>query len=338
MAEARGQTARYLKVFEEYKKAPDVTRQRLYLETMERVLGAGDKIILDRAARHAACFRSRPSPRPRRNPPPEPSHEPDPAGRSSPFSAFSCWSSAFPRPSNCIRPNRRCCCASASRCGLVAEPGLHFKLPLIETVVYLDKRILDLESMKQEVLASDNQRLEVDAFVRYKIADPLKFYQTVGSVSGADNQLGSVLNSAVRRVLGEANQTQIVRDDRPALTAKIREEVNHEAERFGVSINDARIRRVDLPRQISEKVFDRMRTERGREAAEYRALGQQEAQQIRSSAQRDATVIVAEAQQNADSHARRRRGGTQPHVRRRRSTRTRTSSPSIVRCRPMTRR
>jgi membrane protease subunit HflC len=185
--------------------------------------------------------------------------------------------------------------------GLVTEPGLHFKLPLIETVVYLDNRILDLESAKQEVLASDNQRLEVDAFVRYKIANALKFYQTVGSVAGADNQLASVLNSALRRVLGDANQTQIVRDERQALTAKIRDQVNREAERFGVAVVDARIRRVDLPRQISEKVFDRMRTERAREAAEYRALGQQDAQQIRSSAQRDATVIVAEAQQKADS-------------------------------------
>ncbi len=185
--------------------------------------------------------------------------------------------------------------------GLISEPGLHFKQPLIESVVTLDNRILDLESPKQEVLASDNQRLEVDAFVRYKIADPLKFYQTVGSVANADNQLASVLSSAVRRVLGEANQTQIVRDDRAGLTAKIRDEVNHEAARFGVSINDARIRRVDLPNQISEKVFDRMRTERAREAAQFRALGQQEAQQIRSSAQRDATVIVADAQQQADS-------------------------------------
>ena len=185
--------------------------------------------------------------------------------------------------------------------GLITEPGLHFKLPLIETVVTLDNRILDLESSKQEVLASDNQRLEVDAFVRYKIANALKFYQTVGSVAGADNQLGSVLNSAVRRVLGDANQSQIVRDERVTLTAKIREQVNREAERFGVAIVDARIRRVDLPRQISEKVFDRMRTERAREAAEYRALGQQDAQQIRSSAQRDATVIVAEAQQTADT-------------------------------------
>jgi membrane protease subunit HflC len=185
--------------------------------------------------------------------------------------------------------------------GLVTEPGLHFKLPFIESVVYIDKRILDLESPKQEILASDNQRLEVDAFVRYRIVNPLKFYQTVGSVARADNQLASVLNSAVRRVLGEANQMQIVRDERVPLTTRIRDQVNAEAERFGVSIVDARMRRVDLPRQISEKVFDRMRTERAREAAEFRALGQQEAQQIRSSAQRDATVIVAEAQQQADT-------------------------------------
>jgi membrane protease subunit HflC len=184
--------------------------------------------------------------------------------------------------------------------GLVTEPGLHFKLPLVETVAMLDKRILDLETPKQEVLASDNQRIEVDAFVRYRIADPLKFYQTVGSVAGADNQLASVLNSAVRRVLGEASQMQIVRDDRVALTAKIRDQVNHEAERFGVSIVDARIRRADLPREISEKVYDRMRTERAREAAEFRALGQQDAQQIRASAQRDATVLVAQAQQQSD--------------------------------------
>ena len=185
--------------------------------------------------------------------------------------------------------------------GLITEPGLHFKLPLIESVVTIDKRILDLESPKQEILATDNQRLEVDAFVRYRIADALKFYQTVGSVSRADNQLASVLNSALRRVLGAATQTQIVREERNALTAKIRDAVNSEAERFGISIVDARIRRVDLPLQISEKVFDRMRTERAREAREYRALGEQEAQQIRAAAQRDATVIVADAQQKGDT-------------------------------------
>lgn len=185
--------------------------------------------------------------------------------------------------------------------GLVTEPGLHFKLPLIESVVYIDNRILDLESPQQEVLASDNQRLEVDAFVRYRITDPLKFYQTVRTVAGAGNQLASVLNSAVRRVLGDADQTRIVRDQRVELTAKIREQVDAEAKRFGLTVVDARIRRVDLPRQISEKVFDRMRAERAREAAEYRALGQQESAQITASAQRDATVIVAEARQKSET-------------------------------------
>ena len=185
--------------------------------------------------------------------------------------------------------------------GLVTEPGLHFKWPFIETVVYIDNRILDLESPQQEVLASDNQRLEVDAFIRYRISDPLKFYQTVGTIAGAGNQLASVLNSTVRRVLGDADQMQIVRDQRVQLTAKIREQVDAEAHKFGLTVVDARIRRVDLPRQISEKVFDRMRTERAREAAEYRAFGQQEAAQITASAQRDATVIVAEARQKAET-------------------------------------
>ncbi|MBB4198551.1 protease modulator HflC [Rhodoblastus sphagnicola] len=185
--------------------------------------------------------------------------------------------------------------------GLVTTPGLHAKWPWIESVVYIDNRILDLESPQQEVLASDNQRLEVDAFIRYRISDALKFYQTVGSVAGAGNQLASVLNSTVRRVLGDADQTQIVRDQRVQLTAKIREQVDGEAHKFGLTIVDARIRRVDLPRQISEKVFDRMRAERGREAAEYRALGAQESAQITASAQRDATVIVADARQKAET-------------------------------------
>jgi membrane protease subunit HflC len=184
--------------------------------------------------------------------------------------------------------------------GLITEPGLHFKIPFVETVVILDNRILDLESPKQEVLASDNQRIEVDAFVRYRIVDPLRFYQTVGTVERANNQLASVLNSAVRRVLGEANQTQIVRDDRANLMVRIREQVNIEGSRFGVRIVDARIRRADLPREISEKVYSRMQTERAREAAEYRAQGSEQAQKINAKADRDVVVLRADAQQQAD--------------------------------------
>ncbi len=184
--------------------------------------------------------------------------------------------------------------------GLVTEPGLHFKLPLIENVVYLDNRILFAESPNLEVLASDNQRLEVDSFLRYRIIDPLRFYQTVGGELGAKNQLASVLNSAVRRVLSEANQRQIVRDERAALMVKIKEQADLEGHKFGVAVVDARIRRVDLPQQISEKVYGRMQTERAREAAEYRAQGAEQAQKITAKADRDVIVLKAEAQQEAD--------------------------------------
>ncbi len=184
--------------------------------------------------------------------------------------------------------------------GLITEPGLHFKIPFIENVVFLDSRILSAESPNLEVLASDNQRLEVDSFVRYRIADPLRFYQTVGGVLGANNQLASVLNSAVRRVLSEANQDQIVRDERAALMLRIKDQANIEAHKFGVEVIDARIRRVDLPQQISEKVYGRMQTERAREAAEYRAQGSEQAQKIRAKADRDVIVLKAEAQRQAD--------------------------------------
>ncbi len=184
--------------------------------------------------------------------------------------------------------------------GLITQPGLHFKIPLIENVVTFDNRILDVESPNLEVLAADNQRLEVDSFIRYRIVDALRFYQTVNSVMGANNQLGSVLNSAVRRVLSEANQQQIVRDERARLMVKIKEQADREAQKFGVQVVDARIRRVDLPQQISEKVFGRMQTERQREAAEYRAQGSEQAQKITAKADRDVIVLKAEAQRQAD--------------------------------------
>jgi membrane protease subunit HflC len=184
--------------------------------------------------------------------------------------------------------------------GLITEPGLHFKIPFIENVIFLDNRILDVESPNLEVLASDNQRLEVDSFIRYRIVDPLRFYQSVGGIAGANNQLASVLNSAVRRVLSEANQQQIVRDERAGLMVKIRQQANLEARKFGVDVVDARIRRVDLPQQISEKVYGRMQTERAREAAEYRAQGSEQAQKITAKADRDVIVLKAEAQRRAD--------------------------------------
>jgi membrane protease subunit HflC len=183
---------------------------------------------------------------------------------------------------------------------VVTQPGLHFKAPFIENVVYFDNRILDLEQPRQEVLAADNSRIEVDSFLRYRIVDPLRFYQSVRSIEGGNNQLGSVLNSAVRRVLGEASMMQIVREDRASLMQRINDQVNTEAIKLGANVIDVRIRRADLPRQISEQVFLRMQTERQREASEFRAQGAEQKQRIESRADRDVTVLRAEAQRQAD--------------------------------------
>jgi len=178
---------------------------------------------------------------------------------------------------------------------VVNEPGLNVKAPFIDSVVYIDKRILDLEAPSQEVIASDQKRLVVDAFARYRIQEPLRFYQTLGSITGANSQLSILLNSALRRVLGEVTFTHVVRDQRADLMSRIRELVDREATAYGIQVVDVRIRRADLPEQNSQAVYQRMQTERQREAAEFRAQGAQRAQEIRSRADREVTVLVAEA-------------------------------------------
>jgi membrane protease subunit HflC len=183
---------------------------------------------------------------------------------------------------------------------VVTEPGLNFKWPLIDSVTYVDKRILDLENAAQEVIASDQKRLVVDAFARYRIHDALKFFQTVGSIDGANSRLATLLNSALRRVLGEATLTNVVRDERATLMSRVQEQLNREAQGFGISVVDVRIRRADLPEQNSQAVYQRMQTERQREAAEFRAQGTQRAQEIRSRADRDVTVLIAEATSKAE--------------------------------------
>lgn len=183
---------------------------------------------------------------------------------------------------------------------VVTEPGLNFKAPFVDSVIYIDNRILDLENPSQEVIASDQKRLVVDAFARYRIKDALRFYQRVGSIQAANLQLTTLLNSALRRVLGEATFIQVVRDEREALMARIREQLDREADGYGISVVDVRIRRADLPEQNSQAVYQRMQTERQREAAEFRAQGGQKAQEIRSNADRQATVIVAEANSQAE--------------------------------------
>lgn len=178
---------------------------------------------------------------------------------------------------------------------VVNEPGLHAKYPFVENVITIDKRILDLEAPAQEVIASDQKRLVVDAFARYRIKDPLRFYQTLGSKTAADSQLNILLNSALRRVLGEATFIQVVRDERASLMSRIRALIDQESANYGIEVVDARIRRADLPEQNSQAVYQRMQTARQREAAEYRAQGQQQAQEIRSKADRQVTVLIADA-------------------------------------------
>lgn len=182
---------------------------------------------------------------------------------------------------------------------VVTDPGLHFKAPW-NSVINIDKRILDLENPSQEVIASDQKRLVVDAFARYRIKDALRFYQSVGSIQAANLQLTSLLNAALRRVLGEVNFITVVRDERERLMARIREQLDHEAGGYGIEVVDVRIRRADLPEQNSQAVYDRMKSERQREAAEFRAQGGQKAQEIRSKADRDVTVIIAEANSQAE--------------------------------------
>ena len=184
---------------------------------------------------------------------------------------------------------------------IATTPGLYFKLPApFETVTYLDNRILDLDLPSQEIIASDQKRLVVDAFTRYRISDPLRFYQAVNNIPRANSQLASIVNGTVRSVLADASFTAMVRTDRSRLMSRIRDDVNREAARFGMTVVDVRLRRVDLPGANSAAVFQRMQTERQREAAEARALGAQQAQEIRARADRDSTVIVAEAQRQAD--------------------------------------
>jgi len=183
---------------------------------------------------------------------------------------------------------------------VVTEPGLNFKVPLIDNVIAIDKRILDLENPAQEVIASDQKRLVVDAFARYRIQEPLRFYQTVSTVAGANSQLSTLLNASLRRVLGEATLTHVVRDERAQLMSRVREQLDKEAQVYGIQVVDVRIRRADLPDQNSQAVYQRMQTERQREAAEFRAQGSQRSQEIRSKADRDVTVLVAEATSKAE--------------------------------------
>ena len=179
---------------------------------------------------------------------------------------------------------------------IISEPGLYWKIPVVQTVDYFDKRILDLDTAPQEVTASDQKRIVVDAFARYRIIDPLLFYQ-IGArrAAGALAARARSSKSSLRRVLGGATFQDVVRDKREALMKRIAQQVNEEGKEFGLEVVDVRIKRADLPEQNSKNIFDRMRAERQREAAEFRAEGAGAANRIRANADREVTIIKAEA-------------------------------------------
>ncbi|MEO1280673.1 MAG: protease modulator HflC [Pseudomonadota bacterium] len=183
---------------------------------------------------------------------------------------------------------------------IVNGAGLYFKVPFIETVDYFDKRILDLDTSPQEVIASDQKRLVVDAFARYRITDPLEFYKTVRSEVIARQRLNDLMGAAIRAALGGATFQDVVRDRRDELMIQIRDRVNGEATKLGINVVDVRIKRADLPEENSEAIFGRMTTERQQEAAEIRARGNEAANRIRATADREATVIKAEATKTSE--------------------------------------
>ena len=183
---------------------------------------------------------------------------------------------------------------------ILLKPGLNFKIPFIQNVVFLDKRILNLDTPPEEVIASDQKRLIVDAFARFQIVDPLKFYISVGNERVARSRLSTIINSRIRNVLGQQELQTLLSQDRTKQMALIQEGVNKEAENFGIKIVDVRIKRADLPQANSDAIFRRMQTEREREAKEFRAKGAEMAVTITSTADKEVTVILAEAQKQSE--------------------------------------
>ena len=183
---------------------------------------------------------------------------------------------------------------------VIAEPGLQVKIPFIQNVVFLDRRILSLDPPPAEVIASDQKRLIVDAYARFKIVDPLKFYISVGDERVARSRLATIINSRIRSVLGKQSLATLLSEERSGQMAIIQEGVNVEAEKFGITIIDVRIKRADLPQANSEAIYKRMQTEREREAKEFRARGAEMAVTITSTADRKVTIILANAEKQSE--------------------------------------
>jgi membrane protease subunit HflC len=183
---------------------------------------------------------------------------------------------------------------------VVTDPGLHFKIPLVQEVEFIPKLLLNLDAPSEEVIASDKKRLVVDAFARWRIVDPLRFYQALTNEQTALVRLAPILSSNVRQVLGSHSFQSMLSPERGNLMVLIREGMNTDAKEMGIAIVDVRIRRADLPPQNSEAIYARMKQERVREANEFRAEGNETAQRIRARAEREVTVLTAEATRESE--------------------------------------
>ena len=182
---------------------------------------------------------------------------------------------------------------------VIDRPGLQAKWPLVQNVVIYDKRILDFEPPAEEVIASDQKRLIIDTYARFKIVNPLLFYQSVGTEFAADQRLSSIISASLRRIIGNVELQAVISEQRANIMKEIREDVNKEARGFGIDVVDVRLRRADLPQENEDAIYARMKAERQREAAQYRAQGAQQAQQIRADADRQRIEITADAQRQA---------------------------------------
>jgi membrane protease subunit HflC len=180
------------------------------------------------------------------------------------------------------------------------DAGLHWKLPFIQNVLYYEKRVLNLDPPVESIILSDQKRLLVDAFARYRITDALLFFQRVKTEAGVRQRLGPIVNASLRGILGNATLASVLSEERVDIMRQIQESVNSQAGRFGIELVDVRIGRADFPEQISQAVYGRMKSEREREAAEFRAQGFEQSQRIRAGADREATVIRAEAKREAE--------------------------------------
>jgi membrane protease subunit HflC len=183
---------------------------------------------------------------------------------------------------------------------IISEAGLNFKLPFIQNVVFLDKRVLNLDNPPEEVIASDQKRLIIDAITRFQITDPLKFYISVGNERVARSRLSTIINSRIRGVLGTQELATLLSTERTKQMTIIRNDVNEEAKGFGIKIIDVRIKRADLPPANSDAIYKRMQTERQREAKEFRAQGAEIAAKITSTADKDVTVLLANAKKQSE--------------------------------------